>query len=56
MSELASESSTQRWGDGDPLKGRGIDLLMAACGRTALLPALSGAGVPVLAGRFTARR
>ena len=44
------------WGDGDPLEGRAIDLLMAACGRTALLPALTGAGVPVLAGRLTVRR
>jgi uncharacterized protein (TIGR03083 family) len=41
------------WGDGDPLEGRAVDLLMAACGRTALLPALTGAGVPVLAGRLT---
>ena len=45
-----------KWGDGDALEGRGIDLLMAACGRTALLPALTGAGVPVLAGRLTTRR
>jgi uncharacterized protein (TIGR03083 family) len=44
------------WGDGDPLEGRAVDLLMAACGRTALLPALTGAGVPVLAGRLTTRR
>jgi hypothetical protein len=28
---------------------------MAACGRTALLPALTGTGVPVLAGRLTTR-
>jgi len=41
---------------GDHLEGRGIDLLMAACGRTALLPALTGPGVSALAGRLTTRR
>jgi hypothetical protein len=29
------------WGEGEPVEGRGIDLLMAACGRAALL---DGAG------------
>ena len=43
------------WGDGDELAGRAVDVLMAACGRTALLPSLSGAGVAVLAGRLTTR-
>ena len=43
---LVATDLDRTWGDGDPLEGRGIDLLMAACGRTALLPALTGAGVP----------
>ena len=47
---LVATDLDRAWGDGDALEGRGIDLLMAACGRTALLPALTGAGVPVLAG------
>jgi hypothetical protein len=52
---LVATDLDRAWGAGDPLEGRGVDLLMAACGRTALLPALTGAGVPVLAGRLTRR-
>lgn len=40
------------WGDGAALTGRAIDLLMAACGRSAVLTRLDGAGLPVLAGRL----
>lgn len=31
------------WGEGERVEGRGIDLLMAACGRAAVLPQLTGA-------------
>jgi uncharacterized protein (TIGR03083 family) len=40
------------WGDGPQVRGRGIDLLMAACGRAAVLSRLDGAGRPVLADRL----
>ncbi len=40
------------WGEGDAVSGRGIDLLMAACGRTATLPALAGPGSALLAERL----
>jgi uncharacterized protein (TIGR03083 family) len=50
---LVATDLDRAWGEGDPLEGRAVDLLMAACGRTALLPALAGAGVAVLAGRLT---
>jgi uncharacterized protein (TIGR03083 family) len=40
------------WGEGDAVTGRGIDLLMAACGRTATLPALAGPGSALLAERL----
>jgi len=40
------------WGDGAALTGRAVDLLMAACGRSAVLTRLGGAGLPVLAGRL----
>ena len=36
------------WGEGDLLGGRAIDLFMVACGRTALLPAVTGTGTAVL--------
>ncbi len=53
---LVATDLDRAWGDGDELWGRAVDLLMAVCGRTALLPTLSGAGVAVLAGRLTTRR
>ncbi len=40
------------WGDGEPVEGGGIDLLMVACGRTAVLPQLTGAGAAVLRDRL----
>ena len=43
-------------GRGEELSGRAVDILMAGCGRTAVLPSLTGAGVAVLAGRLTTRR
>lgn len=39
------------WGGGEDVSGGGEALLMAVLGRTAALPDLSGAGVPVLAAR-----
>ncbi len=53
---LVATDLGRAWGDGDELSGRAVDLLMAACGRTALLPSLGGRGVAVLAGRLTTRR
>lgn len=53
---LVATDLDRAWGDGDELSGRAVDLLMAACGRTALLPSLAGRGVAVLAGRLTTRR
>lgn len=40
------------WGEGAEVHGRGIDLLMAACGRAAVLPRLDGPGRDLLAGRL----
>ncbi|HEY0812537.1 MAG TPA: maleylpyruvate isomerase family mycothiol-dependent enzyme [Pseudonocardia sp.] len=42
------------WGEGEPVEGRGIDLLMVACGRTAVLPKVTGAGSTVLRNRLPA--
>lgn len=42
------------WGEGTEVRGRGIDLLMAACGRTAVLPRLDGPGRTLLADRSPA--
>ncbi len=40
------------WGDGEPVEGCGIDLVMVACGRTAVLPQLAGPGSTVLRDRL----
>ena len=40
-------------GDGAEIRGRGIDLLMAACGRAAVLTRLDGPGRQALAERLT---
>jgi uncharacterized protein (TIGR03083 family) len=40
------------WGDGPAVQGRGIDLLMAACGRPAVLSRLAGPGRHLLADRL----
>jgi hypothetical protein len=42
------------WGEGELVEGRGIDLLMVACGRTAVLSELAGAGSAVLRDRLPA--
>jgi uncharacterized protein (TIGR03083 family) len=49
---LVAEDTDWAWGDGDVISGSGIDLLMAACGRTAVLERLSGPAVPVLRDRL----
>lgn len=43
------------WGDGAEVRGRGIDLLMAACGRAAVLTRLDGPGSQLLADRLKTR-
>ncbi len=49
---LAADDLDWSWGQGAEVTGRGIDLLMAACGRPALLPQLDGAGLPILRRRL----
>jgi len=51
--KLMAEDLDSSWGDGEVVAGTGIDLLMAACGRTAVLQRLHGDGVRVLAHRLT---
>ncbi|GAA1169880.1 maleylpyruvate isomerase family mycothiol-dependent enzyme [Pseudonocardia alaniniphila] len=41
------------WGDGAAIEGRGIDLLMAACGRHVVLANLTGPGAAVLQDRLS---
>lgn len=45
---LVADDLAWSWGDGALLSGRGIDLLMAACGRASALALLKGPGVATL--------
>lgn len=49
---LVADDLGWSWGAGPPVSGRGIDVLMAACGRPAVLPRLAGPGVEILAKRL----
>lgn len=49
---LAAADVDWSFGEGAELSGRGIDLLMAACGRGAVLTRLSGPGRSVLRNRL----
>jgi len=50
---LVADDLDWSWGGGKVLTGRGIDVLLAATGRAAILPRLDGDGVAVLADRLT---
>jgi hypothetical protein len=41
------------WGKGQEIRGRAAELLMAAVGRTAVLDALDGPGLPLLRQRIS---
>lgn len=51
---LAADDLGWSWGYGAQLTGRGIDLLMAACGRVSVLDRLAGPGAPILRRRLPA--
>jgi uncharacterized protein (TIGR03083 family) len=52
---LVAEDLGRTWGEGEPVEGRGIDLLMAACGRAAMVEKLRGVGAVTLAARVRSR-
>ncbi len=52
---LVADDLGASWGEGEPVEGRGIDLLMVACGRAAVLAELRGVGVATLAERVRSR-
>lgn len=51
---LDADDLTWSWGAGASLRGRGIDVLMAACGRASVLTRLDGPGVLTLRRRLEA--
>jgi hypothetical protein len=52
---LVAEDLDRSWGEGEEVGGRGIDLLMAACGRPAALERLHGPGADLLTRRLATR-
>jgi len=53
---LVATDAGWSWGTGAEVSGRGIDLLVAACGRPAALASLGGPGAAALADRVVAAR
>jgi len=50
---LRATDMDRTWGKGQEIRGRAAELLMAAVGRTAVLDALDGPGLPVLRQRIS---
>jgi hypothetical protein len=50
---LQATDMDRTWGKGQEIRGRAAELLMAAVGRTAVLDALDGPGVPLLRQRMS---
>lgn len=48
---LVATDADFTWGSGEQIRGRAADLMMAVCGRTAVLSDLDGPGVEVLRAR-----
>lgn len=49
---LVADDLHQAWGEGEPVVGHGVDLLMAACGRPSVLDRLRGEGAAAMAHRL----
>jgi len=50
---LHDEDTGQAWGDGKLIRGSGVALMLAVCGRNVGFEDLTGPGVPVLRSRLT---
>ena len=54
--QLVAEDLDWRWGAGPDVCGRGIDVLMVACGRASVLPQVHGPGVETVSARLNGGR
>jgi uncharacterized protein (TIGR03083 family) len=50
---LSDEDTGQAWGNGDVIRGPGLAVMLAICGRAVAFETLSGPGVAVLRSRLT---
>ena len=51
--KLPRTDSDRAWGQGQEIRGEAAELMMAAFGRTAILDALDGPGLPLLRQRIS---
>jgi hypothetical protein len=50
---LRDEDTGQAWGEGELIRGPGMAVMLAICGRLVAFDDLTGPGVPVLRSRLT---
>jgi uncharacterized protein (TIGR03083 family) len=50
---LHDEDTGRTWGDGESIRGSGVAVMLAVCGRTVAFDRLVGPGVPTLQSRLT---
>lgn len=50
---LHDEDTGKTWGEGESIRGSGVAVMLAMCGRTVGLDQLAGPGVPLLRSRLT---
>jgi uncharacterized protein (TIGR03083 family) len=50
---LHDEDTGRTWGDGDSIRGPGMAVMLAVCGRTIAFDRLAGPGLPLLQSRLT---
>lgn len=50
---LHDEDTGRTWGDGESIRGPGVAVMLAVCGRTIAFDRLAGPGLPVLQSRLT---
>jgi uncharacterized protein (TIGR03083 family) len=50
---LHDEDTGKTWGDGESIRGSGVAVMLAVCGRTVAFDRLAGPGLPLLQSRLT---
>jgi uncharacterized protein (TIGR03083 family) len=51
--ELHDDDTCRTWGHGKPIRGPGVAVMLAICGRTVAFDHLTGSGLPILRSRLT---
>lgn len=51
VSSCTTTTPVRTWGQGEPIRGPGVAVMLAVCGRTVAFDRLTGSGLPVLESR-----